>query len=104
MEVNGSIYVTVWLLTFFKIYFSAEERNSNRSETTWGWVYDDRIFILKWTIPLRLKAGHLRPVCCYGCHVQLHPHNIYKIYCTSRFCARTHTHTDVVSVRHCACM
>ena len=33
-------------------FCSAEERNSYRFETTWGWVYDDRIFILKWTIPL----------------------------------------------------
>jgi len=30
----------------------AEERNSYRFETTWGWVYDDRIFVFKWTIPL----------------------------------------------------
>jgi len=30
---------TVWLLTFFKISsFCAEERNSNRFETTWGWL------------------------------------------------------------------
>jgi len=48
---------TVWLPTFFKIspfFCSAEERNSYRFETTWGWVNDDRIFfIFKWTISLR---------------------------------------------------
>ncbi len=32
---------------------SAEQRNSYRFGTTWGWVNDDRIFIFGWTIPLR---------------------------------------------------
>ncbi len=31
---------------------SAEQRNSYRFETTWGWVNDDRIFIFGWIIPL----------------------------------------------------
>ncbi len=30
----------------------AEQRNSYRFGTTWGWVNDDRIFIFGWTIPL----------------------------------------------------
>ncbi len=32
----------------------AEQRNSYRFGTTWGWVNDDRIFIFGWTIPLSL--------------------------------------------------
>ncbi len=32
---------------------SAEQRNSYRFGTTWGWVNADRIFIFGWTIPLR---------------------------------------------------
>ncbi len=31
---------------------SVEQTHSYRFGTTWGWVYDDRIFIFGWTIPL----------------------------------------------------
>jgi len=34
---------------------SAEERNSKRFATAWGWVNDDRIFIFGWSIPLSLS-------------------------------------------------
>jgi len=34
---------------------SAEERNSYRFATTWGWVNDDRIFIFGWSIPLSIQ-------------------------------------------------
>jgi len=41
--------------SFFKISLcSAEEKNSYRVATTWGWVSDDRIFIFGWSIPLKL--------------------------------------------------
>ncbi len=33
---------------------SAEQRNSYRFGTTWGWVNDDRIFIFGWTISLSI--------------------------------------------------
>ncbi len=36
--------------------YSAEQRNSYRFGTTWGWVNDDRIFIFGWTILLSLQA------------------------------------------------
>ncbi len=32
---------------------SAEQRNTSRFGTTWGWVNDDRIFIFGWSIALR---------------------------------------------------
>ncbi len=50
---------TAWLQTFFKIS-SAEQRNSYRFGTTWGWVNDDRIFIFGWTIPLSVNFSKLR--------------------------------------------
>ncbi len=53
MEVNGAPE----LLCFphsseYLPLCSAEQRNSYRFGTTWGWVNDDRIFIFGWTIPL----------------------------------------------------
>ncbi len=53
MEVNGAPE----LLCFphsseYLPLCSAEQRRSYRSETTWGWVNDNRIFIFGWTIPL----------------------------------------------------
>ncbi len=44
-------------LRFHKKYLhlcSKDERRSYRFGTTWGWVINDRIFILGWTNPLRL--------------------------------------------------
>jgi len=52
MEVNG-VHQLFGFLTFFKMFSYVFSRRKNyRFETTWGWVNDDRIFILKWTIPL----------------------------------------------------
>ncbi len=53
MEVNGAPE----LLCFphsskYLPLCSAEQRNSYRFGTTWGWVNDDIIFIFGWTIPL----------------------------------------------------
>ncbi len=53
MEVNGAPE----LLCFphsseYLPLCSVEQKHSYRSETTWGWVNDDRIFIFGWTIPL----------------------------------------------------
>ncbi len=36
---------------------SAEQRNSYRFGTTWGWVNDDRIF--GWTVPLNVKKSDI---------------------------------------------
>ncbi len=38
---------------------SAEQRNSYRFGTTWGWVNDDRIFIFGWTVPLNVKKSDI---------------------------------------------
>ncbi len=48
---------SAWLQMFFKISLFVFGRTkkccgSSRFGTTWGWVNDDRIFILGWTIPL----------------------------------------------------
>ncbi len=45
----------VWLQHSSEYPFlcSADEKNSYRCGTTWGWVNNDRIFIFGWTIPLR---------------------------------------------------
>ncbi len=54
MEVNGAPKQPGYKL--FSKYLPlclAEQRNSYRFGTTWGWVNDDRIFIFGWTIPLR---------------------------------------------------
>ncbi len=53
MEVNGAPE----LLCFphsseYLPLCSAEQTNSYRFGTTWGWVNDDTIFIFGWTIPL----------------------------------------------------
>ncbi len=40
------------LVTKYIPLCSAEQRNSYRFGTTWGWVNDDRIFIFGWTILL----------------------------------------------------
>ncbi len=53
LEVNGAPKQPDYKL--FSKYLplcSAEQRNSYRFGTTWGWV-NDRIFIFWWTIPLR---------------------------------------------------
>ncbi len=54
MEVNGSPKQPGYKLSSkYLPLCSAEQRNSYRFETTWGWVNNDRIFIFGWTIPLR---------------------------------------------------
>ncbi len=35
---------------------SAEQGHSYRVWTTWWWVYDDRIFIFGWNIPLKMNV------------------------------------------------
>ncbi len=53
MEVNGAPKQPGYKLPSKYIPLcSAEQRNSYRFGTTWGWVNDDRIFIFGWTIPL----------------------------------------------------
>ncbi len=53
MEVNGAPKQPDYKLSSkFLPLCSAEQRNSYRFRTTWGWVNDDRIFIFWWTIPL----------------------------------------------------
>ncbi len=42
---------TIWLATFFKISYSAEECQSYRSGVMWGCV-NDRSFLFEWIIPL----------------------------------------------------
>ncbi len=58
---------------------SEDERRSYRFETTWGWVINDRVFILGWTIPLkrdwglRLASSTLTLLSCsYNGHKQTH--------------------------------
>ncbi len=54
MEVNGATKQPGYKLSSkYLPLCSAEQRNSYRFGTTWGWVNDDRIFIFGWTIPLR---------------------------------------------------
>ncbi len=53
MEVNGASKQPGYKLSSKYFHFcSAEQRNSYRFGTTWGWVNDDRIFIFGWTITL----------------------------------------------------
>ncbi len=55
MEVNGAPKQPGYKLSSkYLPLCSAEQRNSNRFGTTWGWVNDDRIFIFGWTIPLSI--------------------------------------------------
>ncbi len=54
MEVNGAPKQPGYKLSSeYLPLCSAEQRNSYRFGTTWGWVNDDRIFIFGWIIPLR---------------------------------------------------
>ncbi len=44
---------TVWLPTFFKIsLFCVHQKKDERFGITWGWVNDDKLFILSWTFLL----------------------------------------------------
>ncbi len=53
MEVNGaSKQPCDKLSSKYLPLCSAEQINSYRCGTTWGWVNDDTIFIFGWTIPL----------------------------------------------------
>ncbi len=55
MEVNGAPKQPGYKLSSKYLPLClAEQRNSYRFGTTWGWVNDDRIFIFGWTIPLTL--------------------------------------------------
>jgi len=48
---------------------SAEERNSSRFATTWGWINDGRIFIFGWSIPLSQRNSQaIIPSVCFYCH------------------------------------
>ncbi len=54
MEVNGAPE----LLCFphsseYLPLCSVEQRHVYRFGTTWGWVYEDNIFVFGWTIPLK---------------------------------------------------
>ncbi len=62
MEINGALKQASYKLSSkYLSLCSAEQRNSYRFGTTWGWV-NDRIFIFGWTIPLRLqKSGAVPP-------------------------------------------
>ncbi len=66
MEVNGAPKQPGYKLSSkYLPLCSAEQRNSYRFGTTWGWVNDDRIFIFGWTIPLSplpLSFWPLRPL------------------------------------------
>ncbi len=54
MEVNGAPKQPGYKLSSkYLPLCSAEQRNSYRFGTTWGWVNDDWIFIFRWTIPLK---------------------------------------------------
>ncbi len=56
MEINGAPNQPGYKLSSKYIPLcSAEQRNSYRFGTTWGWVNDDRIFIFGWTIPLNVS-------------------------------------------------
>ncbi len=56
---------------------SAEQRNSYRFGTTWGWVNDDRIFIFGWTIPLRHALLDVALCVCLNQVMQSHGvHNL----------------------------
>ncbi len=60
MEVNGAPEQPGYKLSSkYLPLCSAEQRNSYRFGTTWGWVNDDRIFIFGWTIPLSRHFGDL---------------------------------------------
>ncbi len=64
MEVNGDPELLCF--THASEYLplcSAEQRNSYRFRTTWGWVNDDRIVIFGWTIPLRKCCKRIRAFC-----------------------------------------
>ncbi len=53
MEVNGAPKQPGYKLSSkYLPLCSAEQRNSYRFGSTWGWVNYDRIFIFGWTIPL----------------------------------------------------
>ncbi len=56
MEVNGAPKQPGYKLSSkYLPLCSAEQRNSYRFGTTWGWVNDDRIFIFGCTVPLSTK-------------------------------------------------
>ncbi len=58
MEVNGAPKQLGYKLSSkYLPLCSAEQRNSYRFGTTWGWVNDDRIFIFGRTIPLMMNVN-----------------------------------------------
>ncbi len=60
MEVNGAPKQPGYKLSSkYLPLCSAEQRNSYRFGTTWGWVNDDRIFIFGWTIPLNRTVSDI---------------------------------------------
>ncbi len=60
MEVNGAPKQSGYKLSSkYLPLCSAEQRNSYRFGTTWGWVNDDRICIFGWTIPLNDHVIHV---------------------------------------------
>ncbi len=57
MEVNGAPKQPGYKLSSkYLPLCSAEQRNSYKFGTTWGWVNDDRILIFGWTVPLSTRA------------------------------------------------
>ncbi len=64
MEVNGAPKQPGYKLSSkYLPLCSAEQRNSYKFGTTWGWVNDDRIFIFGWTIPLSVHVYRRKALC-----------------------------------------
>ncbi len=85
MEVNGAPKQPGYKLSSeYLPLCSAEQRNSYRFGTTWGWVNDDRIFIFGWIIPLR-SACLLPHKCEYDLnYVDIPGHEIHVLACISK--------------------
>ncbi len=69
MEVNGAPKQPGYKLSSkYLPLCSAEQRNSYRFGTTWGWVNDDWIFMFGWTIPLRTpkRCMFTHEICLYN--------------------------------------
>jgi len=71
---------------------SAEERNSYRFPTTWGWENYNRIFIFGWSISLRTKmVGYLNnPKITLVCVKQ-----IYRGFCSVRYIDKSETNSII---------
>ncbi len=60
--------------TGFRIgpFSTTEERKSYTSGTTWGWVNEDWIFIIGWTVPVSTcySLQYYMNMCCKECFLQ----------------------------------